>query len=147
MPTPLSQRAHTAIQSVAKRNLRLVLFTIFLSVAANCVPADAFAQLRARRQITRAPSAATFSPTFSPYLGLLRNDGGPLPNYFQFVRPRTQLLDTLRSQDRAIQRERQRIQSVNRRIDTLQQQGRTDVRPTGVSGGFMHYSHFYPELN
>ena len=81
---------------------------------------------------------------FSPYLGLLRTDGGPLPNYFQFVRPQTQLENALQQQQRAIQRESQRIRNVNRRIDTIEQQG--GALPTGLNAGFMRYSHFYPAL-
>lgn len=128
--------------------VELAVCLLAVGVLVACDPSDAFGQQRSRQTIPRSPNRSTFSPAFSPYLGLLRNDGGPLPNYFQFVRPRTQLLDTLRAQDRAIQRERQRIQTVDRRIDSLQQQQRLNqVRPTGVSGGFFRYSHFYPELN
>lgn len=92
----------------------------------------------------RSPRTSNVTPNFSPYLGLLRTDGGPLPNYFQFVRPQTQLQDALERQDRALQRERQRLQTVTRRIDSIEQGGGS--RPTGVHGGFMRYSHFYPQL-
>jgi hypothetical protein len=54
------------------------------------------------------------------------------------------LTETLRQQQRAIQRESQGIRAVSRRIDTIERQG--GVLPTGVQGGFMRYSHFYPQL-
>lgn len=38
-------------------------------------------------QAQRVPRYTPATPTLSPYLGLLRNNNGAIPNYFAFVRP------------------------------------------------------------
>jgi len=84
------------------------------------------------------------TPTLSPYLDLLRNDGGVLPNYQQFVRPRLQLRSNLAQQAQAIERQRRAINTLNRRtLNTSRPTGAT----TGVRSGFLQYSTFYPALN
>ncbi|MEM6365860.1 MAG: hypothetical protein AAF745_15640 [Planctomycetota bacterium] len=84
------------------------------------------------------------SPTLSPYLGLLRTDGGVLPNYQLFVRPRIELQQRLRQQAAAINQQR-------RVLNTLQDQRRGipsgPPATTGVRAGFLRYSTFYPNLN
>lgn len=129
-----------------QQSRRLVAALFFLAFLALSLIGSrpAWSQQRTSPVTPRRPSASSYSPRFSPYLGLLRGDGGPLPNYFQFVKPQTDLLATLRAQDRAIQRERQRIGAVGRRLDTLQRQG--GAAPTGIRAGFMSYSHFFPTL-
>ena len=81
------------------------------------------------------------APTFSPWLGLFRNDVGALPNYFQFVRPQIQLRRSIANQTRKLERQDQAIQSLNQQIS------RPTSGPTGRSTtrlpGFMNYSTFY----
>ena len=86
----------------------------------------------------------TQTPTLSPYLDLLSTQTGPLPNYFELVRPRQQLLSTLQRQERAIGRQQQQLQTLDRRVDSSVRAG---VAPTGVHGTYVDYSHFYPGLS
>ncbi len=135
----------TAVQKVnTALSPRYSLLLGFVATLLLWAPADA--QQRTVRATPRAPSAAAYAPRFSAYLGLLRNDGGPLPNYFQFVRPQTQIQDAFRQQERALQRQRQNTQALSRQLNSIQRQQQTGVRPTGVAGGFRRYSHFFPSL-
>ena len=77
-------------------------------------------------------------PTVSPYLNLLRNDNGALPNYYGLVRPQlnqqafdNQITATSRSQTLAIQK----LSHIS---------GNTVNGPTGSGSVFKNYSHFYP---
>lgn len=74
------------------------------------------------------------SPTVSPYLDLLRQDSGYLPNYHTFVRPK---IETRRQQIG----QWQSINQLQRRVSTFQQQG--EIRPTGQGGYFNNYLHYY----
>ncbi|MCX7396074.1 MAG: hypothetical protein NT138_00175 [Planctomycetales bacterium] len=78
-------------------------------------------------------------PTISPYLNLLRNDNGSLPNYFSLVRPQqnqrnldNQILSTTRSQARQVQE-----------LNDLAAGG-TSGGATGSAGTYRNLSHFYP---
>lgn len=88
------------------------------------------------------------SPTLSPYLGLLREESGVLPNYYQFVRPQQQIQQSLSAQAGAIERQRQELGQIERRLgNSLSQQDRrrNGSAITGSGSGFLRYSHFYPE--
>ncbi|WP_146600127.1 hypothetical protein [Novipirellula aureliae] len=82
------------------------------------------------------------SPTLSPYLDLLRFNGGVLPNYQQFVRPQIRLRETLVQQSTTIQQQQRTIRSMQSRVATPNRQNAT----TGVHAGFLQYSTFYPSL-
>ncbi|MEQ9408766.1 MAG: hypothetical protein RIK87_13610 [Fuerstiella sp.] len=76
-------------------------------------------------------------PTVSPYLNLLRNNTGPLPNYYSLVRPQldqrsfdNRISSVTRSQGIAVQR-----------LSSLSASRQSDV--TGSGSGFNNYSHFY----
>jgi hypothetical protein len=97
----------------------------------------------AQYPLPRRPITST--PTISPYLDLLAEPRGPLPNYFQLVRPRQQLRNALQRQEIAIQRQQQTLQTLDRRLDSSLRLG--GVAPTGVQGGYVDYSHFYPGLS
>ncbi|MEM9366175.1 MAG: hypothetical protein AAGD07_09270 [Planctomycetota bacterium] len=84
----------------------------------------------------------TRTPTLSPYLDLLRFNGGVLPNYQQFVRPRLELNRTLQSQARQIDRQNRALYQLNRQISRPTAQG----TETGVRSGFLQYSTYYPAL-
>jgi hypothetical protein len=84
-------------------------------------------------------------PTVSPYLNLLRNDNGALPNYYSLVRPQlnqqsfdNQILSRAESQARATQK-----------LSDVATKGQSG--PTGTSSTFRNFSHFrdrshfYPE--
>jgi len=82
------------------------------------------------------------SPVLSPYFGLLRPEYGPLPNYHYYVRPRTQVRDTLKRQGSEIRQQDARIRSLRQKSGSVYQQ-RAWARPTGTGAGFMNYSHYY----
>ena len=91
-----------------------------------------------------AAGAAARRPTLSPYLGMNRITGGPLPAYLAIVRPEQQLRSTLKRQRIAINRQQQRL---GRAEQQIRLGSRTDVAPTGVHSGFDRYLHFYPGLS
>jgi hypothetical protein len=73
-------------------------------------------------------------------LNYFRRDTGVLDQYNQFVAPQARLTNQLRNL----------VQQQNADYATVQQQLRTNDRirdataaPTGVSAGFMNYSHYY----
>ena len=75
-------------------------------------------------------------PTISPYLNLLRNDNGTLPNYYSLVRPQlyqqsfdNRILMANRAQERAVQR----LSDVTSAETT---------GPTGSGSTFGNLSHF-----
>jgi len=83
-------------------------------------------------------------PTISPYLNLLRNDSGPLPNYYSLVRPQlnqqsfdNRILSATRAQE-------QQVRKLNEVTDA------DAAGPTGTGstfGNLSHFrnrSHFYP---
>ena len=95
-------------------------------------------------------------PTVSPYLNLMRDDVGALPNYQTFVRPIVEQQRINREADR-------RINDADRQITELRQAPmpgtapqqpvvtgralqvrRLNVRRTGINGQFQYYSHFFP---
>jgi hypothetical protein len=81
------------------------------------------------------------NPVFSPYLDLFRANPGPLPNYYQFVRPKQELLKTLQSQNTQLERQRASLGSLRQQVDIMERQ--PGAAPTGIGGGFMNYSHYY----
>ena len=116
-------------------------FSLAVAVATGILASDAPAQQMFQ---DRNPVANNFRPTLSPYLSLLNRRTSVLPNYFEFVRPQQQVISEFQRQNREIQRQQQNLQSVDRRIDSMSRPG--GATPTGVRGGYMNYSHFYPSL-
>jgi hypothetical protein len=101
-------------------------------VAALAVPRMAWAQYPG---IASGHSDNPNGPTVSPYLNLLQNPGGNLPNYQTLVKPLVDQGNALQRQGGAIQR--------------LQQSqgfggGAGGRQGTGHTTYFMNYSHFYP---
>lgn len=77
-------------------------------------------------------------PTVSPYLNLLRDDTGPLPNYYGLVRPQLnqQAFDNQVSRD-------SRSQTLSiQKLATIS--GANSTGPTGTGSVFKNLSHFYP---
>ena len=86
-------------------------------------------------------------PTVSPYLNLLRGNAGPVPNYHTLVRPQLQQ-QAINQQQQAINLQQQSLAQANQQGLQQVQQGLLEIRrpqasPTGTSGGFMNFSHFY----
>lgn len=108
---------------------RLFLFTIpGLVLAAACL----------RTQAQNPPRYQPQRPTVSPYLNLLRNDTGPLPNYYSLVRPQLNQL----AFDRQMMSE-SRLQSLTiQKLETVTEQRLTG--PTGSGSVYGSLSHFYP---
>lgn len=97
--------------------------------------------LQAQNGFPVGPAGYQSTPTLSPYLGLLRADSGPLPNYQQFVRPRLRLQNAIAQQSRAIQRQDTSIRALTQQLN----------RPAPRDGRrraarFLNYSTFYPGL-
>ena len=80
-------------------------------------------------------------PTTSPYLNLLRRDTGVVPNYHALVRPQQQQRAINQQQQQRIQRQDQAIRQLDRGLLQVRQ---AETRATGVRGGYMNYSHFFP---
>lgn len=80
-------------------------------------------------------------PTVSPYLNLLRNDSGAIPNYYSLVRPQQQQIATNQQQQIELTRQRQQLESLNNNLLRVQE---PTIRATGIGSGFQDYSHFFP---
>jgi hypothetical protein len=78
---------------------------------------------------------------FSPYLELYRPNPGLLNQYYQFMVPRVQLRETLSQQQASLNSLQSQIQSVKTQLGPVPT---AVIGPTGVRGGYMSYSHFYP---
>jgi len=91
-----------------------LLLSIALAVLGWSGPAHAQRRYRPRR------------PKISPYLDLLRVPTGPLPNYYQFVRPKLDTQGAFRRQQTSIAELQQRLRQVQR----------TGQAETGVSSSF-----------
>jgi hypothetical protein len=69
----------------------------------------------------------------SPYLGLLRRDSGPLPNYQQFVRPEIERRRLFQQQGADIRSLQQTTQEFQGRLQQLQE---GETPPTGIGSRF-----------
>lgn len=84
------------------------------------------------------PRYAPRRPTVSPYLNLLRNDFGPLPNYYSLVRPQL----NQQAFDNQISAATKQNSIAVQRLSTLstESQGRS---ATGTDSVYSNYSHYY----
>jgi hypothetical protein len=98
--------------------------------------------LLSRPGLAQTPGRGYPKPIFSPYLDLFRADPGPLPNYYQFVRPKQELLKTLQHQNTELERQRAGLGAVQHQLSIIERQAQAG--PTGIGAGFMNYSHYYP---
>lgn len=80
-------------------------------------------------------------PTVSPYLNLLRNDNGTIPNYYSLVRPQLNQLDF----DNQVRISAKSQALAVRRLETLSQQQGASSSPTGTGSVFNNLSHYYPQ--
>ena len=88
----------------------------------------------------RAGQYVPARPTTSPYLNLLRDDIGIVPNYHALVRPQQRQQQVNQQQQQTIRQQQRQIQDLNR--DVLQIRD-PNIRATGTASSFMNYSHFY----
>ncbi|MEO1525483.1 MAG: hypothetical protein AAFX06_08600 [Planctomycetota bacterium] len=98
---------------------------------------------QAQTGIQLGPAGIPSTPTLSPYLGLLRTDSGPLPNYQQFVRPRLQLRRQLTQQSQAIERQNRTLRSLNQQLNRPTPRAANGMQR---AARFLDYSTFYPTL-
>ena len=115
-----------------RKSLIGIIFGVVLALQAQIAPGQDIPRYTPQR------------PTISPYLNLLRNDNGILPNYYSLVRPQlsqqsfdNRILSTSRSQARAVRRLSE--------LSELATAGQTGTASTfGNISHFQNRSHFYP---
>jgi hypothetical protein len=102
---------------------------------------QAGAQAQSPRVRRQAPSFMS-RPTVSPYLNLLRPNGGPLPNYYSLVRPEIEARA-------GINRNAQSLNNLQSQVRGLEQNqrslGQNEIRTTGHSTFFMNTQNFFPQ--
>jgi len=113
------------------------LSVLFLFAVAMSAARSAEAQQRWPYQPAR--------PTISPYMNLYRADPGPIDNYNMYVRPQRELQNTLSRQQATLRRQDAGLRSLRQEVSLFGL--RRSVRPTGIGGAFMNYSHYYPMLD
>lgn len=96
-------------------------FTLFFTVSIMSFALWAVDSAHAQRRSYRPRR-----PTVSPYLDLLREPTGVLPNYYELVRPKLQIQETFRQQQARITGLQQRLRRVQSTVDEI----------TGISGKF-----------
>jgi hypothetical protein len=79
-------------------------------------------------------------PTLPAELEYFRPQQGVLDNYNQFVAPRYQLANQLRTLD---QQQRTSFRALEQKIQESDQVRESRASVTGTSAGFMNYSHYY----
>ena len=113
--------------------LRLLAVAIVLSTIGVGLP-GAYAQ-------AVIPQYQSPYPLMSPWLRLSQKNTGALDSYHDVVRPEMQLRQTLQQQAITNQQQADRLHGLHTQVAGLEN---ADVmRPTGIYGGFMDYSHFY----
>lgn len=81
------------------------------------------------------PAYRPARPSVSPYLYLTQPDVGQLPNYYAFVRPLREQMETNRIERENMTEFEQRLRS---------QQQAAEGTATGVGATYLDYGHFYP---
>jgi hypothetical protein len=82
---------------------------------------------------------------FSPWLRLSEKNTGGIDAYHTVVRPEIQLQQTLRQQALTNRQQAEQLHGLGTQVAGMEN---TDtMRPTGIYGGFMDYSHYYPAGN
>src|SRR4051812_30358432 len=82
------------------------------------------------------PPAAITQPTVSPYLNLTRRGASPAINYYNLVRPQTQLYNS-------VQQLQQQVGTNQQDIAGLQPQSLTTLPSTGHPVGFMNHGQYF----
>ena len=85
-----------------------------------------------------APAPAPLQrPTVSPYLNLLRQGGSPALNYYNLVRPQTQLYSSVQGLQQQVGVNRQDITGVQQTL------GQPVLPPTGHPVGFLNHRQYF----
>jgi hypothetical protein len=117
------------------------LVSLIIQLALNAyITKEVRAQIR-QGEVTRYEPRR---PTTSPYLNLLRQDSGALPNYQAFVRP-MQSQNAINQQNEA-SLQRQRLTVMQLETEATTRQRAAEIRQTGSSASFMEYSHYFPRF-
>ncbi len=112
-----------------------VQFMVFSAIAVSAfVATSAFVTTHGQD----VPRYTPQRPTVSPYLNLLRNDNGALPNYHSLVRPQLNQLSYDRQMSRVARSQSLQIQSLS------EVAGETTAGPTGTGSVFNNRSHYFP---
>ncbi len=117
-------------------------------IPAFCLYLVASVTSQAFAQQYRSPRYQPATPTISPYLNLLRQDTGPVPNYYSLVRPQLQQ-QAVNDQQQGFNQRQQQTNLLQQQEITAVNKGLVELRPapiraTGTAGGFMNRSHYYP---
>ena len=114
-----------------------------LIVCLICAPA-ALGQVRPemnpaqRNRVTRRAAAAQRTPSFSPYLNLLRNDTNPALNYYTLVRPQVRQDQTNRVRQAELDELQEEVTP-----QTIRRGSPQPVRSTGHASRYMDYQRFF----
>jgi len=112
--------------------------------------ASAQGYLARRAPAQRAGRYRPTRPTMSPYLNLLRNNNGAIPNYYSFVRPQQRQKEFNRREQILRSKQAHTLGKIQNSI----QQGQAPIHATGTGSGFMqpgtrstfmNSSHYYPQ--
>ena len=126
------------------------MLRITLSVAVAWVVLSASQSQEASAQIRTNNRASSFiqgyinnRPTVSPWLNLMRNDGGinNISNYQTLVRPQLEQRQRANMQSRQIAQLQNQVASQR---SQAAQRSQTGVRPTGHPTRYLNYLQFFP---
>ncbi|MDZ4820461.1 MAG: hypothetical protein SGJ20_15955 [Planctomycetota bacterium] len=109
---------------------------------ATVIGAIFFSGLLAAEVNAQIPSYRPSRPVVSPYINLLQRGGGPLPNYFTYVRPILDQNIVNQQQQTAIMQNQRTMQQMEGQVLRMQE---SNARPTGAAGpaGFMNHTQFF----
>ena len=119
-------------------NTKTFTISIVMAAAAGAAlwPSSSYAQAPAERYPT---------PALSPWFDLYQRHAGPIDNYNMFVRPETQLRNTLQNQQNNIQSQGASLTNQGQQLTQLEQ-NRRGVAPTGTPTGFMNQARYFNSL-
>jgi hypothetical protein len=126
------------------RYLLLVKRSLLSLVICLACSSAALAQVRPemspaqRNRVNRRAAAAQKTPSFSPYLNLLRNDTNPALNYFTLVRPQVRQDQTNRVRQAELDELQEEVVP-----QTVRRGAPQPVRSTGHASRYMDYQRFF----
>jgi hypothetical protein len=130
-------------QLPTRKILRHVAHLSFVLLAWLAFQSEAHAQIANRQG--EVPRYEPQRPTVSPYLNLLRRDGGALTNYQGLVRPMQRQSSINRQNAEALRR--QQVSLVELGNQATDRQRVAEIRQTGSEASFLNYSHFFPQIS
>ena len=115
----------TGVTRIMRKSTAIVIWAVFMASSSTPLQAQSSPRYRPQRDTT------------SPYLNLLRDDSGPLPNYFSLVRPQLNQQATNYQNNAASSLQNLSIQ----RLEDFAESRKSG--PTGSGSVFGDRSHFY----